>query len=559
MSSITKQHVGCYVYLYESRSYWDSKSKSPKNRKKCIGMIDPDTGDEYFKQEYIDQQKREGNPTDNMKVWIDHRKSTPSQADVLNAETFSLAQEILGTVKNFGLAYFLQAVAEGIGLADILKQALPQCWQKVLVLACYLVAEDKPTMYCSDWVEENDCREIGNMSSQRISELLSAFGYNHRTIFYKLWYQHIREKEYIALDITSVSSYSDNMEIIEWGHNRDNERLPQLNICMLYGTNSKLPVFQSLYNGSLTDVTTLETTLDEFEAITGTRDIMLIMDKGFFSGKNLKKLLGDDDHAPYRFLIPVSFTNNFAKTHVNNERANIDDVENIILTSDYGMPVRGVHRLSTCSWNNKIKLHTHIYYDPERALRYRNDLYEYLAGLKKSALEGDEDPKLQKMFQKYLDIEKVEGSDGQVIVKFRKEAVEKHLGHSGWLILISNDIDDTQGALDLYRIKDVVEKSFFQYKSNLGLDRLRVHSDEKALNKTFVAFIALIISSHIRKVMKDKGLERFFVFGKLLSTLSKLKIAYVSHTPVLQPLTKEQKLIFKSFSIKMPCAVDDLK
>ena len=455
-------------------------------------------------------------------------------------------------MKSYGLAYFLQSVAEDVGLVEILAQAVPQYWQKVLVLACYLVAEDKPTMYCSDWVEENDCPDIGNMSSQRISELLCAFGYNERTVFFRQWYRHVREKEYIALDITSVSSYSENIESLGWGHNRDNERLPQLNICMLYGAKSKMPVYQSIYSGSLTDVTTLETTLDEFEAITGMRDIMLIMDKGFYSAKNVKHLLGSSRRPPYRFLIPVSFTVNFAKDYINDERANIDDMDNIILTNDFGMPVRGIHRLTT--WNSNIQLHTHIYYDPERALRQRNDMYEYLARLKKSALQDDKDPKLQKGFQKYLIINKAEGSEGPATVGFRKEAVEKDLEHSGWLILISNDIEDTQEALDLYRIKDVVEKSFFQYKNNLGLNRLHVHSDERALNKTFIAFIALIISSHIRKVMKDKSLDDIFPFGKLLSTLSKLKIAYVSNIPVIQPLTKDQKLIFKSFSIEAPGA-----
>jgi transposase len=116
---------------------------------------------------------------------------------------------------------------------------------------------------------------------------------------------------------------------------------------------------------------------------------------------------------------------------------------------------------------------------------------------------------------------------------------------------------DSQEALDLYRIKDVAEKSFYQYKNNLGLNRLHVHSDQRALNKVFVAFIALTISCHVHKVMRDSGLNRVFSFGKLLVTLSKLKIAYVNSNPVLQPLTKEQKLIFKSFAINLPGGAAD--
>jgi len=551
MSSISKHHIGHYIYIYESTSYWDSKSKCPSNRRKSIGMIDPDTGNEYFKQEYINQLAREGKPTDGMKVWKDQRKNTSLQ-DNLDSEAMALAQEILSTVKNFGLAYFLQTIAENIGLVEILRQAMPVCWQKVLVLASYLVAEDKPVAYCSDWVEVNECPDAGSMASQRISELLCVFGYNERTKFYKQWYLRVRENEYIALDITSVSSYSENMSFIEWGHNRDEERLPQINICMLFGEKSIMPIYQTLYSGSLTDVTTLDATLSEFEAITGTRDIMLITDKGFYKEKNVNKLLGDDEHPPYKFLIPVSFTCNFAKDRVNEERGGIDNVDNVILTHNCDMPIRGIHRL--CTWKKDIQLHTHIFYDPEQALRERNDIYGYVAKLKKKAMEDCEDSKLQKSFQEYLILNKK--PDGAVTVSIRKDAVEKVTQHSGWLILISNDIVDAQEALDLYRAKDVVEKAFYQYKNNLGLDRLRVHSDERALNKTFIAFIALIISSHIRKVMRDSGLEDIFAFGKLLSTLSKLKIAYVKGIPILQPLTKEQKLIFKSFAMELPGALN---
>jgi len=518
-----------------------------------IGRLDPETGEECFKQEYIDRRKQEGKQTDNLKVWYDQRKR-PVQTNIREIDTMALAQEILSTVKNFGLSYFLQSIAEDIGLAEILRQTLPRSWRKILVLACYLVAENKAVAYCSDWTEENECLDAGSLASQRISELLCCFGYNERNRFFKRWYEHIREKEFIALDITSVSSYSENIGMLGWGHNRDGEDLPQINICMLFGEKSMMPVYQTLYSGSLTDVTTLEATLDEFEDITGTRDIMLVMDKGFFSLKNVNKMLGDAEHSPHRFLIPVSFTSNFAKTHVENERTGIDDVDNVIFTRDCGMPVRGIHRLYP--WNKDTKIHTHIYYDPERALNERNDLFGYVAKLKKTALIDCDDPEHQSEFRRFLIINKAEEPGAPVTVEIRKEIIEKNLGHSGWVVLISNQIDCAQDAYDLYRAKDVVEKSFYQYKNNLGLSRLHVHSDERALNKTFVAFIALILSSHIHKVMRDTDLDEEFTFGKLLSTLSKLKIAYVNQNPVLQPLTKEQKLIFKSFAIKLPGGSD---
>jgi len=540
--------MGQYTYVYESTSYWDPRHKYPNNRKKVIGKIDNYSGITYYKQEYIDRLSQEGEATEHMAVWHDNRKLPRSPVNESGIDAIALAQEILDTVKSFGLAYFLQSVAEKIGLVDILCQTIPRYSQKLLVLACYLIAEDKPVMYCSDWVEENECANVGNMLSQRISELLSSIRYNDRNSFYKRWYQHIREKEYVALDITSVSSYSEHIDLLGWGYNRDGEDLPQLNICMLFGIKSMMPIYQTIYHGSLSDVSTLETTLGEFEAITGTRDIMLVMDKAFSSKKNINKMLGSADRPLYKFLAPVSFTTKLADSLVENERSSIDDVDNVIFTND--MPIRGVYR--SIMWRKDVNLHAHIFYDPEQALIERNEQYEYVAKLKKAAMADPKDTKLQEQFRENLTIGNINGLDGPVSVNIRKDALEKTLKHSGWFILISNDINDPQLALDLYRAKDVVEKSFYQYKNNLGLNRLHVHNDERALNKTFVAFIALIISSHIYKVMRDSGLNSVFSFGKLLRTLSKLKIAYVNGIPVLQPLTKEQKTIFKSFSIDFP-------
>ena len=549
MSSITKQRIGDYIYINESTSYWNSDCKYPDSQKKSIGRIDYATGEAYYKQEYIDRLKSEGEPTEGMKVWNDRRRQPVEPLKQPNFDAIELAREILGTVKGFGVTYFLQEIAGKIGLLDILRQALPDIWQKIFVLACYIVAENKSAMYCSDWVEDNDCLEAGNMASQRISELFTKFGYNERSKFFNLWYQYVSEKEYVALDITSVSSYSENIDFMEWGYNRDHENLPQANICMLYGEKSVLPIYQTMYSGSLGDVSTLEATLAEFSAITGTKEISLVMDKGFYSTKNVNMLLSRQGVTSYKFIIPISFTSKFPQSRVLEEKAGIDRVDNVILT--HGAPVRGVYKL--CAWgNSSVKLHTHTFYNPEKALKDRNQLYDHVVRLKKLALKNPNDKKLQKEFQRYLIIKNTQNPNNGLVVEIRNDVLEKKLEFSGWFILISNHISDTQKAYDLYRAKDVVEKSFFQYKNNLGIYRFHVHTDERVRNKTFVAFIALILSSHIHKVMKEKRLDEWLSFGKLMSTLSKLKVATVRGATVLRPLTKDQKLIFDSFDIKYP-------
>jgi hypothetical protein len=42
-----------------------------------------------------------------------------------------------------------------------------------------------------------------------------------------IWMKHKKSDEYVAYDVTSVSSYSKNITELEWGYNRDKESCPK--------------------------------------------------------------------------------------------------------------------------------------------------------------------------------------------------------------------------------------------------------------------------------------------------------------------------------------------
>ncbi|MCL2058370.1 MAG: transposase [Oscillospiraceae bacterium] len=548
MSSITKQHIGKYTYLYESESYWDSEKKRPDNRKIKIGKIDLLSGEPVYKQDYLDKLKAAGHSVDGMRLW-DRGREARVNIDAAPVNETHVAYEVLDSVKDFGVVYLLRELSEKIGLGGILRSELPNVWEEVFTLACYLIAADKPLMYCSEWAESNSGLGTGNMSSQRISDLLAAFGCAERSGFYGSWHKMIREREYVALDITSVSSYSGSIGACERGYNRDGEDLAQINICMLFGMDSKLPVYQTLYSGSLSDVTTLKTTISEFAAMTGGKDIMVVMDKGFYSKKNIDMLInGCGDGMQFRFLISAPFSANIAYDQIEAERGSIDRIDNVILTN--GSPIRGIHKL--CCWGSSMSLNVHVFFNPEKSIKERNDLYGYVTSLMRQAKADPDNKKLASAYAKYLKITRPRKNSKEVCVNIREDEVAWELETTGWFVLLSNFIDDPQVAYDTYRMKDVVEKSFMRYKQNLGLKRLRVHSDDRMQNKVFIAFIALIIASAIHETMKTKGLYKRMTFDRLFLTLAKLKAAVVNGKPILRPMTKEQVDIFKAFDIRMP-------
>jgi len=289
-------------------------------------------------------------------------------------------------------------------LSSALRQAVPDAWQELFMLACYMISTSDPLMYCDDWLSGTESYPVGSMSSQRISDLIRSITSKQQQDFYQTWYAANNEDEYLALDITSASSYSELIDDVEWGYNRDHDNLPQVNLCMLMGETRRLPLFQSLYSGSQKDVRTLAHTLAQFEAITGNRAITVVMDKGFFSTRNINYMLKNTGNGPVKFLISVPFTAAFAKKQVESERKDIDSIENTILIN--GSSLRAVTKERM--WDKDHMLYTHIYYNAKKAQGIREYLYATVALLRQKAIANPEKCLDDEACQKYLIIRKSE-------------------------------------------------------------------------------------------------------------------------------------------------------
>lgn len=89
---------------------------------------------------------------------------------------------------------------------------------------------------------------------------------------------------------------------------------------------------------------------------------------------------------------------------------------------------------------------------------------------------------------------------------------------------MTTDFRKTSGEiLDIYRMKDVVEKCFDTLKNEIDMKRLRVHSSETIDGKMFVAFIGLILRSHLHRVLMDYTLAKNLSIDKVLREFAKDK------------------------------------
>lgn len=103
------------------------------------------------------------------------------------------------------------------------------------------------------------------MSTQRIGELLVRITPSLQQEFFGRWISANKQDDYYAMDITGVSLYSDFIEFVRWGYNRDGEGLPQVNLLMLTGGKSRMPVCYRIIPGSIRDVSTLRESIRNLE------------------------------------------------------------------------------------------------------------------------------------------------------------------------------------------------------------------------------------------------------------------------------------------------------
>jgi transposase len=225
-----------------------------------------------------------------------------------------------------------------------------------------------------------------------------------------------------------------------------------------------------------------------------------------------------------RFVIALPFTMGFAKDQVKREAETIDCAEKtIVIGSDV---LRGV--TSVQAWNEDSNVFAHACFNPEAHVYAKNKAFAKVNELIAQVKQGPEKYRSAADVKKYLTLRKSKNSDIGYSIKIKNQALENELLTTGWVILISNHIDNAQEALQIYRAKDVVEKGFLRMKSCLDLARLRVHSDEAMQSKVFVGFIALIIMAHIHKVMAENKLYKSWSMKKMLKILERLKIHYMT-------------------------------
>ena len=481
------------TYVYENISYWDKAMKKTRHIRKSIGHIDSASGK-------VIPNRKKGDTA---------RKQAEQEAETKRRCKIS----------TLGVTNLLDKVVSDIGLQKVLASVFTEDWSMILTCAYYLVSEGKALCHADKWKNDNKVPYQDSLSSQRISELLTRITPTLQQDFFRRWNAVNNQEEYYALDITSVSSYSDFIEFVRWGYNRDGEDLPQINILMITGEKSHMPIYYRVLPGSIKDVRTLRESLDNMSYIDAGH-IHYVMDKGFYSQQNIDALYA----AHKRFMIGIPFTSGFARELVETHRDTIRSHSNycIVGTDDLYAVTEPMN------WSGH-RFYAHVYYDSYKAAVDEKKFDHMLHCCYEELISGERDKSHAQYYEKFFTVKEtpVRG----IKVSFNEATIADYKRNRiGWFILAGNDIKDKAKALTVYRAKDAVEKCFDDLKNDLDMKRIRMHTKESMDGRIFIQFIALLITTRLKQIMAEAGWFKNYTLQEIIDEMKTLREVRIDGT-----------------------------
>jgi len=519
------------TYAYESVSYWDKEKKQSRARRKCIGRVDPET-----------------------KEIIPTRKRKKADVDTVRQKTKTAK---VATRNFYGATYLFDYIGKETGIADDLKTCFPDSYRQILSLAYYLILEDRnPLSRFPRWASTHQHPFGEIISSQRSSELFASISEDARQRFFHLQGKRRLEKEYLAYDCTSVSSYSKCLRQVRYGKNKDHDPLPQINLALLFGQQSRLPFYYRKLAGNIPDVKTLKKLLSDMNAL-GYSKIKIVLDRGFFSTANINDLYRHH----MKFLVAIRLSLKMVKSHLDLVREQMRDWRNfhqgynlyafsLPITWDYTQ----VRPRKGDTIREKRRMYLHLYHSPERALESEMSFNRVMGELQRELESGHRHPDHEKLYSKYFEVKTTPARGTKVIAKEGAMAEAKR--NYGYFALISNEIKNPIKALEVYRNKDLVEKAFNNLKERLNSRRLAVSSEKSLDGKLFVQFIALIFLSYINKKMQEQDLFKKFTMQELLDELDLIEcFAAPGHRLQVGEITKKQAELYAQLGVEPPASL----
>ena len=199
-------------YVYKHVKYFRDSEGKPRNKSKAIGKFDVNSGKMLPNSNYFEMYQTDSSFPD-------------------------------ASVYDYGYSYIVLKSCQDIGLLDCLVRAFgKKRAMDIIVMASYIIREGSAMDGIDDWLKNNYFPDYNRLlASQSTSKIFADLTVGRVNNFFVDWVKVAKSQGSVCYDVTSISSYAQQMPSVECGYNRDGEDLAQFNLGMFCDETNKTP------------------------------------------------------------------------------------------------------------------------------------------------------------------------------------------------------------------------------------------------------------------------------------------------------------------------------
>lgn len=422
-----------------------------------------------------------------------------------------------------GATDILKWVGEESGITEHLHSSFPEGdAQKIETVAQYFVATDGRTIpHLEKWQFEHETPYRDGMSEDCCGRLFEDLAMNESGI--QSYFSHRfsscgTKRPIIALDTTSVDTYSANQYEFRYGFSKETGRLPSQKQLTIMAVENLQPIAFEQQPGNIPDVISIRNAIMRMQAL-GDVKPLVVTDNGFYSEDNCTLFV----KYGISFLSRMSVKTGWIKEQFKTVQKNIHSYSNKCpFDSDtYGMTVKAEHVYNLVRERTRGKfkagdtqqvtknMYLHFFFSDSRGVSERAIFTQEIDDLINAVKSGTElTTHGERMVERYLIISK-DDAGNVTDVQPNNNAINEHWEELGFFVLVSNSEKDTFDALKYYRWRNRIENLYEIQKNTADGKRPRVWSPARLRGRQFVQFISAsyycFLSHRINELKQSLG------------------------------------------------------
>jgi transposase len=463
----------------------------------------------------------------------------------------------------YGAAFFLEQISSSCGLTDDLQKVFGnERAAELCTLAYYILLHDDCYNHLESWQKIEWYPSLRILNPSSVTRITQAVSEDDKQSLFALRRRRIAGDAWCGIDSTSYSYYGNNIAHSHWGHNKEHDRLPQVNQLFMYDICGSMPVYYRRMPGNIPDTRTLRTTLKELE-LAGFNGAQLVLDRGHLSAEAIEMLVKKR----------ISF--------IMMAKASSKDIRDTILSLDadelclpgnwiaehgvYG--IEASYRFSVTVKGKKREvapLRLCIFFDPEQQGADRKELAQHIheTSLSLDAMIEEKtvlDDRTVKKLGKYFTLTLDEKKNTILLFITNENPMRSYWALSGFFAIICSRVKEKEYSLsyvlDRYRMRDEQEKCFMFIKNEQSGRRLRTSTEPSTDGRMLIQFIALTLNAFIHNVYKSNKelMKRFPTRQHMIEEMRSIRrIDHPKRAKIITEFVGAQVDIFDAFGFEIP-------